>query len=51
MIPVWWILVAFVAGGWAGLLLTALMRTAADHDASAIEPLRANDRTCSIRSG
>jgi hypothetical protein len=33
MITAWWIFVAFVVGGCAGLLLTALLRTAADPDA------------------
>lgn len=33
MIPVWWILIAFVAGGCGGLLLFALIRMAADQDA------------------
>lgn len=30
MISVWWLLVAFVGGGWAGILLMALMRMSAD---------------------
>ena len=30
MISVWWLLVAFVGGGWAGMLLMALMRMSAD---------------------
>lgn len=42
MIPVWWIFIGFIAGGWAGLLLTALMRAAADQDASALEPVKAS---------
>ena len=33
MIPIWWALVAFMAGGCAGLLLFALMRSAAEQDA------------------
>lgn len=51
MIPAWWSLVAFVAGGCAGLLLIGLMRTAAEHDISAPEPVELNDRRRSLRNG
>ncbi|HTP46125.1 MAG TPA: hypothetical protein VMQ50_04305 [Casimicrobiaceae bacterium] len=30
MISVWWLLIAFIGGGWAGMLLIALMRMPAD---------------------
>jgi hypothetical protein len=30
MISIWWLFVAFVGGGWAGMLLMALMRMSAD---------------------
>jgi hypothetical protein len=51
MIAAWWSLVAFVAGGCAGLLLIGLMRTAAEQDLSAPEPIELNDRPRSIRNG
>jgi uncharacterized protein involved in exopolysaccharide biosynthesis len=38
MITAWWIFVAFVLGGCAGLLLTALLRTAADQPRDASVP-------------
>ena len=38
MITAWWIFVAFVVGGCAGLLLTALLRTAADQSPDALVP-------------
>jgi hypothetical protein len=38
MITAWWIFVAFVLGGCAGLLLTALLRTAADQTRDALAP-------------
>ena len=51
MIPIWWTLVTFVAGGCAGLLLIALMRTASDRDDDAFRPIDPGDRPCSIRNG
>jgi hypothetical protein len=30
MISIWWLLAAFIGGGWAGMLLTALMQMSAD---------------------
>ena len=38
MITAWWIFVAFVAGGCAGLLLTSLLRIAADQSPDASVP-------------
>lgn len=38
MITAWWIFVAFVAGGCAGLLLIALLQTAADQSPDALVP-------------
>ncbi len=38
MITAWWIFVAFAVGGCAGLLLTALLRTAADQSSDALVP-------------
>ena len=36
MITAWWIFVAFVVGGCAGLLLTSLLRIAADQSPDAL---------------
>ncbi len=30
MISIWWLLAAFIGGGWAGMLLMALMQMSAD---------------------
>jgi len=30
MISIWWLLAAFIGGGWAGMLLVALMQMSAD---------------------
>ena len=30
MISIWWLLAAFIGGGWAGMLLVALMQISAD---------------------
>lgn len=38
MITAWWIYVAFVVGGCAGLLLAALLRTAADPSSDPLVP-------------
>jgi hypothetical protein len=36
MITAWWIFVAFALGGCAGVLLIALLRSAADQDSGAL---------------
>ena len=38
MITAWWIFVAFVVGGCAGLLVTSLLRIAADQSPDALAP-------------
>jgi hypothetical protein len=38
MITAWWIFVAFVVGGWAGLLVASLLRIAADQSSDASVP-------------
>lgn len=45
MISAWWTLFAFIGGGCAGVLLTALMRVAADAVPRSVEccPIRSDD--------
>ena len=38
MISAWWLLLAFVGGGWAGMLLLALMRFSADLPPQSLSP-------------
>jgi hypothetical protein len=61
MISVWWTLVAFIGGGYAGVMLMALLRIAGDlpepsetlsRGRAANDPIRLSDRTetfCSFR--
>jgi uncharacterized protein involved in exopolysaccharide biosynthesis len=44
MTTAWWILVAFVLGGCAGLVLTALLRTAADQSRDTLVPAECGKR-------
>ena len=45
MISAWWTLFAFIGGGCAGVLLTTLMRVAADAVPRSVEcrPIRSDD--------
>jgi hypothetical protein len=44
MITGWWIFVAFVVGGCAGLLVTSLLRIAADQSPDALVPAECRKR-------
>jgi len=49
MITAWWIFVAFLAGGCAGLLLIALLRAAADQSSDALVPAESRKLRPSLR--
>jgi len=51
MISAWWALFAFIGGGCAGVLLTALMRVAADAVPRSVEccPIRSDDARSGVR--
>lgn len=39
MVSAWWLVVAFVAGGMAGMLVMAVMYLAADRERDSVSPL------------
>jgi hypothetical protein len=58
MSSAWWFLVAFVAGGWCGMLVMALMRIAGDlpepsetSPGATIDPVRLRQSTSSATAG